>query len=313
MTVGRAPGKIILFGEHAVVYGRPAIAVPLDMMQATAEVTEIPGAPAGRVRIEAPDIQASYWLHEGAQDDPLGRAVQLTLGELGGHGFPALRVSVSSEIPIASGLGSGAAVSIAIIRALTAHLAGQPFELDRQSALAFEVEKLHHGTPSGIDNAVVTYNRPVYFVQGRAPETFRIGRPFTLAIGVSDMPSPTATAVSMVRQNWLHDAERFETLFDSVADVVRRARDAIEHGHPDELGPLMDENQELLEEMGVSSVVLSELIEAARAAGALGAKLSGAGLGGNVIALVGETFRKRVLEALRSAGATLTLETEVRP
>jgi mevalonate kinase len=312
MTIANAPGKIILFGEHAVVYGRPAIAVPLAQVQATAEVTELRTEPRGRVRIEAPDIDASHWLHECSQDDPLARVVRLTLDELEAPDPPALRISVRSDIPIAGGMGSGAAVSVAILRALSAHL-GKPLALDRQSALAFEVEKLHHGTPSGIDNTVVTYNRPVYFVQGEPPETFRIGRPFYLAIGVSDMPSPTSTAVSMVRTGWLEKSERFEDIFDGIADVTNRARTAIEAGRPADLGPLMDENQALLEELGVSSVVLREMIDAARTAGALGAKLSGAGLGGNVIALVSDSTRTRVLEALVSAGAILTLEAEVQP
>lgn len=214
MTAGHAPGKIILFGEHAVVYGRPAIAVPLAQVQATAEVTQIEDAPRSRVRIEAPDVGVSCWLHECSQDDPLSKIVRLTLAEIGVGEFPALKVVVRSDIPIAGGLGSGAAVSVAIARGLSKHL-NTPLALERQSALAFEVEKLHHGTPSGIDNTVVTYNQPVYFVQGRAPEPFRIGRPFSLAIGVSDMPAPTATAVTMVREGWLKDGERFENLFDS--------------------------------------------------------------------------------------------------
>jgi mevalonate kinase len=313
MTVARAPGKIILFGEHAVVYGRPAIAVPLAMVHASAEVTNLPDAQPGRVRIDAPDIGASYWLHEGPAEDPLGRAVRITLDELGGGEFPALQVSVTSDIPIAGGLGSGAAVSVALIRALSTHLSGQPLALDRQSALAFEVEKLHHGTPSGIDNTVVTYNQPVYFVQGEAPKPFQIGRPFSLVIGVSDLPSPTASAVSMVRQGWIQDAEHFEDLFDAIGGVVDRARSAIEEGQPADLGALMNENQALLEELGVSSTVLREMIEAARKAGASGAKLSGAGLGGNVIALVSDATREGVLEALEAAGAISTLQTEVQP
>jgi mevalonate kinase len=312
MTRAQAPGKVILLGEHAVVYGRPAIAVPLAQLQATAEVTDIPDAGRGRVRIVAPDVDVVEWLHESSHDDPLARIVRLTLLELDVSDFPALQVRVESDIPIAGGLGSGAAVSVAITRALSEHL-GRPLGLDRQSALAFEVERLHHGTPSGIDNTVVTYAQPVFFVRGAAPEPFKIGRPFWLAIGVSDMPSPTATAVAMVRQGWLKEGERFEELFDAIGDIVASARRAIESGRPADLGRLMDENQAKLEQLGVSSAILREMIDAARAAGALGAKLSGAGIGGNVIALVSESNRNRVLEALKSAGALVTLETEVHP
>jgi mevalonate kinase len=311
MTVARAPGKIILFGEHAVVYGRPAIAVPLPLVQASAEVADLPDLQPGRVRIEAPNVGVSRWLDECPDDDPLGRAIRLTLDELDDGKLPAMRLTVTSDIPIAAGLGSGAAVSVAIIRALSGHI-GKPLEMERQSALAFEVEKLHHGTPSGIDNTVVTYNQPVYFTRGEAPQRFEIGRPFWLAIGVSDMPSPTAAAVSMVRQGWLEQAERFEGLFDAIGEIAVRARRAIEAGRPAELGPMMNQNQEFLEELGVSSAVLRELIEAARNAGASGAKLSGAGLGGNVIALVDDPTRQRVLRAFESAGAVRTLATEVR-
>lgn len=312
MTIAHAPGKIILFGEHAVVYGRPAIAVPLAQVQATAEVTDIEPAPGARIQIEAPDVAVTCWLHECPENDPLAKIVRLTLEELAVVDPPALKIVVRSDIPIASGLGSGAAVSVAIVRALSEHL-NQPLGLDRQSALAFEVEKLHHGTPSGIDNTVVTHNQPVFFVRGSPPQPFRIGQPFTLAIGVSDLPSPTSAAVSMVRAGWLKDAERYESLFDSIGSVAVRARTAIELGRPDDLGPLMNENQMLLEELGVSSAILRELIEAARAAGAPGAKLSGAGLGGNVIALVDNSNIETVLDAFRSAGASSTLVTEVRP
>jgi mevalonate kinase len=312
MTVAHAPGKIILFGEHAVVYGRPAIAVPLAQVQASAEVTEVEAAPPGRIQIEAPDVGMSCWLHECPENDPLAKVVRLTLEELEVVDPPPLRIAIRSDIPIAGGLGSGAAVSVAIVRALSEHL-NKPLGLDRQSALAFEVEKLHHGTPSGIDNTVVTYGQPVYFVRGSPPEPFRIGQPFTLAVGVSDLPSPTSTAVSMVRDGWLKDAERYESLFDSIGSVAARARTAIERGRPADLGPLMNENQMLLEELGVSSAILRELIEAARAAGAWGVKLSGAGLGGNVIALVSDSSVKAVLDAFRSAGASSTLVTEVHP
>ena len=146
------------------------------------------------------------------------------------------------------------------------------------SALVYEVERLHHGTPSGIDNTVVVYGQPVYFVRGQPPQTFRIGRPFMLAIADTGIASPTKIAVGDVRRAWEQEPARFEALFDRIAVVVEAARSAIAAGEPERLGPLMDENHALLQEIGVSCPELDALVAAALSAGALGAKLSGAGV-----------------------------------
>ena len=113
-------------------------------------------------------------------------------------------------------------------------------------------------------------------MRGQPPQTFHIGRPFTLAIADSGIASPTKIAVGDVRRAWEREPERFEALFDRVAAVVEAARAAIAAGEPERLGPLMDENHALLQEIGVSCPELDALVAAARAAGALGAKLSGA-------------------------------------
>jgi mevalonate kinase len=180
------------------------------------------------------------------------------------------------------------------------------------SALVYEVERLHHGTPSGIDNTVVVYGRPVYFVRGQPPQPFHIGRPFMLAIADTGVRSPTKIAVGDVRRAWEREPARFEALFDRVAAVVEVARLAIAAGQPERLGPLMDENHALLHEIGVSSPELDALVAAARGAGALGAKLSGGGRGGNMIALVTRETAPQVADALRGAGAVRVIITEVR-
>ena len=159
-----APGKVILFGEHAVVYGQPAIAIPVTQLRARATLTpKISGEP-GELRILAPDVGLdSLWEHL-TPDNPIRAAVTEVKSALGIDHIPACIIKVTSTVPIASGLGSGAAVSVAVIRALSGFL-GNPLPDEQVSALAFEVEKIHHGTPSGIDNTVVTYAQPVYFVQ----------------------------------------------------------------------------------------------------------------------------------------------------
>ncbi len=168
MTSASAPGKIILFGEHAVVYGRPALAVPVTHVQATATVT----ANSRRgIWIEAPNIELTSELSRLPPDHPLAAVVNTTLTALNISHPPACTVYIQSTIPVASGLGSGAAVSVAVLRALSAYL-GRPFSDEQVNRLAYEIEKLHHGTPSGVDNTVITFARPVYFVKGKPIEFF---------------------------------------------------------------------------------------------------------------------------------------------
>ncbi|HEY70501.1 MAG TPA: mevalonate kinase [Anaerolineae bacterium] len=310
MTIASACGKIILLGEHAVVYGRPALAAPLPDLRATAAASDLAEGEPGSVCIEAPDIELAAWLHELSPDQPLAVIVRLTRQALAIEKHPPLALRVQSSIPVASGLGSGTAVSVAVLRALSAHW-GHPLAPERQSALAFEVEKLHHGTPSGIDNTVVAYEQPVYFVRGDATQPFPIGAPFTLVLGDTGLRSNTSMAVGMVLQAWQAEKERFEALFDRVAGTVALGRKAIEQGDWATLGEAMDKNQQLLQEIGVSSDELETLIETAKQAGALGAKLSGAGMGGNMIALVETEAAADIEQALQNAGAAWTMTVEV--
>lgn len=309
MTAAYASGKIILFGEHAVVYGRPAIAVPVTQVRARATVE---GAAEGRgITIVARDLGRTYRLDQAPPDDPLRRIVVLTLERLGVGLDQDLTITISSTIPIARGLGSGAAVSTAMARALSKHF-GKELSPRAISDLVYEVEKIHHGTPSGIDNTVIAFERPVYFVKDKTCEVFQVKRPFIVAIADTGVPSPTKVAVSDVRDAWRREPSRYDRLFDQIGEIAVRARQAIEGGMIEEMGRLMDENQRLLREIGVSSPELERLIEAARQAGALGAKLSGAGRGGNMIALVTEETKETVVETLREAGAKGVIVTEVK-
>jgi mevalonate kinase len=305
-----APGKIILFGEHAVVYGRPAIAVPVRQMRARTVVSADPRGQPGAVHIQAADIGLDAWLDELEIEHPLKKVVSGVLQELQIGSLPACRLQITSTIPVAAGLGSGAAVSVATIRALMAFL-GQPVTDERVSALAYEVEKLHHGTPSGIDNTVITYAAPVYFKKGGPIEILQLGGHFTVVIGDTGISSPTMVAVGDLRELWLADPHHYEVIFDSVREIVNRARVCIENGMSQALGPLMDENQTLLEQMHVSSPELERLVHAAREAGALGAKLSGGGRGGNMIALVHPEHAEQVANTLQEAGAVRTWVTMV--
>lgn len=310
-----APGKAILFGEHAVVYGQPAIAVPVNQIQAKAIVNGRPDFPAGKVVLQAPEIELEEVLTNLPADDPLALLLTCIFDELGITRPPAMIIRIISTIPVASGLGSGAAVSVATIRALSEFL-GQPLDELRVSALAYEIEKVHHGTPSGIDNTVITYARPVYFRKADKREqnhieTLEVSKPFTLIISNSGIPSPTVTTVSDVREAWQNDRERFDELFESVGLIVEQAKKAIVDGNVGRLGPLMNQNQKLLESIGVSSDEIERLIQIALEAGANGAKLSGGGRGGNIIALVEPESAETVSLALKSAGAMDTIVTVI--
>jgi len=302
-----APGKIILFGEHAVVYERAAIAVPVTQVRASVTIEP---APAGSgLTLVAFDLGKSVRLATAPDDNPLTTTARLALTYLSAP-EPDCTLTIRSTIPIASGMGSGAAVSTALVRGLVNFL-GHSLDPAEVSALVFEVEKIHHGTPSGIDNTVVAYEQPIYFVRGRPVERLAVGESFTLLIADTGTPSPTRKIVGQVRRAWQREPARYDALFDQISDIADEARRAIESGNVDALGPLMDDNHEMLIELGVSSPQLNDLVETARLAGAMGAKLSGAGWGGNMIALVEEDMVDEVAEALKEARAAGVICTTV--
>ncbi|HEY9153098.1 MAG TPA: mevalonate kinase, partial [Anaerolineales bacterium] len=286
MTSASAPGKIILFGEHAVVYGRPALAVPVTQVHADVDISD--SSKAG-IWIDAPDIDLHAELNSLPADQPLAAVIHKFFP----HPVPSpagrettgdgIEIRISSTIPVASGLGSGAAVSVALTRALSSHL-GQSMTNEQVNAMAYEIEKIHHGTPSGIDNTVITYAKPVFFVKrfpspdrrgaGGEVEIFKVGKPFTIVIADTGISAPTKEAVGDVRKLWEADKEKWEKVFDKIGEIVKKAKEKIENGNWEELGELMNQNHSLLQEMTVSSVELDKLVNAARNAGALGAKLS---------------------------------------
>jgi len=307
MSKASAPGKIILFGEHAVVYGQPALAVPVTQVQAEVRIDRIfsPG-----IRINAPDIRLNEKLDALAPTHPLAATVRNTLHALEADSLSNVVILIRSSIPVASGLGSGAAVSVAVIRALAKQLKKDLTD-EQVSALAFETEKLYHGTPSGIDNTVITYAKPVYFVKDQPIEVINVRYPFMIVIGDTGVPASTKESVRDVRIQHHKRPARYETLFAAIGSIAKTARQLIESGMPESLGPLMDENHAMLRSMDVSSPELDHLVDAARTGGALGAKMSGGGRGGNMIALAQASNAGAVARALKDAGAVNTIITRI--
>jgi mevalonate kinase len=311
ITTTSAPGKVILCGEHAVVYGQPAIALPLREIRAIATIMD---APAGSgIVCAAPDIQ-QQWTLPTAVETPLAQLISLTLRQLEITPLPDLQITLRSPIPIARGMGSGAALGVALVKALATHL-GHPLDPASVSALVYESERAYHGTPSGIDNTVVSYEQPVWFARSNNEtltiQPLQINTPFELVIGDTGVRAPTHITVGGVRQRRQQEPQRYDQLFAEIGVVAHSVRQQLAQGHIHAVGQLLDRNQQLLREIGVSSPELERLIEAAHMAGASGAKLSGGGGGGIMLALVDGAHAAAVGHALRIAGAVQVLHTTV--
>ncbi len=307
MIAASASAKIILLGEHAVVYGVPAIAIPVSDLRVYATVKPEPSGKG--LCIAAEDLNQVLPVQVDAEqvDNALLLTVKLVLARL--HVSPPdATIAIRSQIPPASGLGSGAAVSTALGRALCMML-DQPLSREDLNAIIYEVEKVHHGTPSGIDNTVIVYEQPVYYVRDQAIQTFSVGAPLHLLIADTGKGALTKVAVGAVRELVTQEPERINPILDSIRVLVIQARSAIETGDTRTLGRLMNANHMYLRELTVSSDELDQLVDAAQNAGALGAKLSGGGRGGNMIALVTPETCETVEQALITAGAVRVIRT----
>ncbi len=309
MTSAHACGKVILFGEHAVVYGRPAIAVPVAQVEARATIEQ--GSFGQGIEVNAPDLGKRIVVREAGDGEPLAHIVRLTMRAMHRDDDPDLTITVTSSVPIARGMGSGAAVSTAIVRALFRHH-GHWSPSRAISDLVYETEVIYHGTPSGIDNTVIAFEKPVYFVKDAVREIFWLGEPFLIAIADTGIQTSTRKVVGDLRRRYEADPTGCDPLFDRVGEITVRARMAMQQGEIEALGRLMDDNHTLLQKLGVSCPELDRLVTAAREGGALGAKMSGSGWGGNMIALISRETQGRVDLMLRLAGALNVIVSEVR-
>lgn len=298
-----APAKIILCGEHAVVYGVPAIAIPVTSLQAHATVQEA----TDETIIIAEDTQERLTIHD---QHPLARATQLALEQVNSRSN--IQVTVTSTIPMASGLGSGAAVSAAIVRAIYRYHE-RPLDLQAINKVVYQVEKLHHGTPSGIDNTVIVYEQPVYFVKSQPIQTIEVATPFEIVIADTGQPASTKETVSHVAHLHRTRPSYVKAILVEIESLVEQAKEALRTGDATQLGQCLTRNHGYLRELEVSTPQLDQLVQVANATGALGAKLSGGGGGGNMIALMTHQTRSAVQKALLKAGATQVFTTTLEP
>lgn len=305
-----APGKIILCGEHAVVYGKPAIAIPIFDVSTKCIIVARPNAPSDETIIIAPAIGLKCNLSCLLEDHPIRVAIDLVLTHLNVDHLPVCEITIQSTLPTAAGLGSSASTSVALIRALSTFL-GHPFEDEVVNQLAFTVEKIHHGTPSGIDNTVVTFGKTVYFVKEQESLFLQPKIPLTFVIADSGLKSSTSKVVAEVGQAYQQNIEIYSTYFERIGNITQSARISFESGDLKSLGKSLTDNHLVLQEMEVSCSKLDEFFSKALQAGALGAKLSGGGKGGNMIALVEPDRAKELAAVLMDAGAVNTIITTI--
>jgi hydroxymethylglutaryl-CoA reductase len=301
--MGTAAGKVILLGEHAVVYGKHALALP------------IPGAVTATVRETAAGVP-DWGLSREVAPEPGGgdAAVCRILENLGieGEGFT---IRVRSALPRAMGLGSSAAFAVAIVRAFD-KLLGLSLDDARVNEIAFDCEKLAHGNPSGVDNTLATYARPMLF---RNDESFRseeleLAESPPIVIACSHQPGATYEQVAGVRARYERQPAVYAAIFDQVDALSVAGAKALVAGDHEELGQLMNVCQGLLNALGVSTPELERMVDIARNAGAAGAKLTGAGGGGSIVAACPGTLEgtlEEVAAALQSAGySTINLSND---
>src|SRR5690606_28925991 len=198
----------------------------------------------------------------------------------------AMRIEVFPEVPRSMGLGGSAAMAVAIVRALDKHFRLGLTDAE-VNALAFESEKVAHGNPSGLDNTLACYAKPLVFRPGDPPlvEPLNIREPIPAVIGMSGYEGLTAKTVGRVREAWQQDPKLYERIFDQIDSLTLRGVQAVQDNDLHTLGELMNICHGMLNALQVSTPELEQLVDIARENGALGAKLTGGGGGGSIVAI----------------------------
>lgn len=290
MGRGVGYGKIILFGEHFVVHGAPAIAAGI----ANAAIVEVKESAATSIITDRTVVESTSL----AGIDGVLRSMGIR---------EKYEVRLGGDLPTYGGLGSSAAFCVGLVRAFAEDKGLHPTneEVNRH---AYEGERTFHGNPSGIDNLMATYGGVVEFRRGKTHaenrfEHLSIKKPLDIVVSFSGKYSPTARMVESVRKFREQDKDGFAQLMDEYLTLEIEGRKCLEKGKIDVVGELMNSNQELLQEIGVSDELNDRINEIAAGEGALGAKVTGGGGGGCCIALAKDkTHAAAMKEKLNKAG-----------
>lgn len=269
---GFGPGKVILLGEHAVVYGQPAVAGPLTLgVSAFTSPSQAPALalPKGLSKADRERLTAAF-----------NRAAELC-------GAPKVRLRLESDLPISVGLGSSAAVGVACARALL-RAAGRAPEPREVAKIALRMEEEFHGTPSGVDHTtsalgqLIAYRRRPGAKLGQAT-VLVCPVPLHVIVALAGKRRPTRETVGGLRQRREQWPRRYERLFDEIGQAAKEGAQAITEGDLEALGDAMNVNHGLLSALQLSSRTLDEVVHTLREHGALGAKLTGAGGDGGAV------------------------------
>ena len=301
-------GKIILLGEHAVVHGRPALAMALgrgciahgQLLNADQQADLLLLQPFG-TRVEYIGADQPL-LYEDAYGELLARTFATSFADVPAA-RPRLSISAELLLPAGAGLGSSAALSVAVARAIDLAL-GRTRSPEALLAASMRWEQQCHGNPSGVDSAMAVYGGVAEYRRGQPLRALQVARLPTLVVGHSGAAPSTREMVERVAEFHRRDKVAGERIFDGIAELAERGRMALLAGDDRLLGELMVSNQRFLAELGLSTDRLEMLCEAALAAGAFGAKLTGGGGGGCMIALCADAASaQHVRAALQQHGA----------
>jgi len=294
---GTGFGKVILFGEHFVIYGAPSIVSAID--KATTAIVERSKEPGWALEDNRPATPG----YKGEKLEQQRESVERVLKAAGVDPMRnPIKITLGGDLVAASGIGASAASCVAIARALSDEL-GLNFSDERINEMAYEGERAYHGTPSGVDNTAATYGGLIWFVRGKPIELIEVKGPIEIVMGNTGIVTNTSAAVAGVCERREKYPQKYDKIFKEAEELVHEARRALENFDLKKVGKLMDENHKLLQAIEVSCRELDFLVELARDHGAFGAKLTGGGCGGNMVALTpGKDLQEKVARAIEREG-----------
>lgn len=303
-VVVSAPGKLMLLGEHAVVYNRPCLVTAVDQrMRATVERVD-----EKTFRLDAPEVNISQYVRPmdelGTGDIPKGVKFVETAVKNFTTKYPipsGVAITTSSDFSSLFGFGSSSASTVCVVKAL-AELSGKKLDNKQLFDIAYKTVLDVQGKGSGFDVASAIYGGTLYFVTGGKVIEPIVIKDMPLIIGYTGVKADTVTLMKEVGEKMKAQPERVERIYDAIAKLVEEVKPKMLEGDWERVGKLMDFNQEYLRDLGVSSEKLESLISSAKSAGAWGAKLSGAGGGDCMIALAPKGKRKAIEDAIEKAG-----------